>query len=170
MITILLQKILDLLKEKLGIVESFITDFNISNPTDGQTLVYDATSEKWINSEGGGGGTAEDITSDITVDTTIFADASHRVVYASKAGNVVSVSCNDLHISTNPERQPQAGDVMISNLPKPINPKNILMCNTSIGTNCIMVLTTDGDLKFTETLKPNNGQWLIGEFEYITSE
>lgn len=31
-----------------------LTDVDISNPTDGQTLVYDAASEKWVN--GGSGG------------------------------------------------------------------------------------------------------------------
>ena len=31
-----------------------LTDVDISNPTDGQTLVYNATSEKWENGAGGG--------------------------------------------------------------------------------------------------------------------
>lgn len=33
---------------------SGLTDVDISNPTDGQTLVYDATSQKWVNGSGGG--------------------------------------------------------------------------------------------------------------------
>lgn len=33
-----------------------LTDVDISNPTDGQTLVYDATSGKWVNGESAGGG------------------------------------------------------------------------------------------------------------------
>ena len=33
-----------------------LTDVDISSPTDGQTLVYDATEQKWINGSGGGGG------------------------------------------------------------------------------------------------------------------
>ena len=35
---------------------SGLTDVDISNPTDGQTLVYNATTEKWENGAGGGGG------------------------------------------------------------------------------------------------------------------
>lgn len=34
---------------------SGLTDVDISNPTDGQTLVYNATSGKWKNGAGGGG-------------------------------------------------------------------------------------------------------------------
>ena len=34
---------------------SGLTDVDISNPTDGQTLVYNATSGKWENGAGGGG-------------------------------------------------------------------------------------------------------------------
>lgn len=33
-----------------------LTDVDISDPTDGQTLVYNATSGKWENGDGGGGG------------------------------------------------------------------------------------------------------------------
>ena len=164
MITILLQKILDLLKEKLKDLT-----FLVTNPQNGDALIYDAETGKWKNKEVSSGGGGEDITDTITVNTSIFNDASHRVVYASKSGGVVSVSCNDLHISTNPERQPVAGDIMISGLPKPINEKNVLMCNTSVGTNSIMKINNNGELVFTGTLKPNNGQWLIGEFEYITN-
>ena len=35
---------------------SGLTDVDISNPTDGQTLVYNATSGKWVNGAGGSGG------------------------------------------------------------------------------------------------------------------
>lgn len=34
---------------------SGLTDVDISNPTDGQTLVYNATAQKWENGAGGGG-------------------------------------------------------------------------------------------------------------------
>lgn len=34
---------------------SGLTDVDISNPSNGQTLVYNATSEKWENGAGGGG-------------------------------------------------------------------------------------------------------------------
>lgn len=32
-----------------------LSDVDITNPTNGQTLVYDANTQKWINSTGGGG-------------------------------------------------------------------------------------------------------------------
>ena len=35
---------------------SGLTDVDISNPTDGQTLVYNAASQKWANGESAGGG------------------------------------------------------------------------------------------------------------------
>lgn len=35
---------------------SGLTDVDISSPTDGQTLVYNATTGKWENGAGGGGG------------------------------------------------------------------------------------------------------------------
>lgn len=35
---------------------SGLTDVDISNPTDGQTLVYNAATGKWENGAGGGGG------------------------------------------------------------------------------------------------------------------
>lgn len=31
-----------------------LTDVDLTNPTDGQTLVYDATAGKWVNGSGGG--------------------------------------------------------------------------------------------------------------------
>lgn len=44
--------------EKLNHMEDGISDVgietNIQNPTDGQTLKYDAESGKWVNGEGGG--------------------------------------------------------------------------------------------------------------------
>lgn len=47
MVTILLQKILDLLKENLSnMIKFFVTD-----PQDGQSLVYDAEYEKWVNGD-----------------------------------------------------------------------------------------------------------------------
>ena len=39
---------------------SGLTDVDISNPTDGQTLVYNSTSVKWENGAGGGSGGGDD--------------------------------------------------------------------------------------------------------------
>lgn len=53
-----------------------LTDVGISNPSDGQTLVYDAASSKWVNGSGGGGsytlfaGTYSDNPEAITLETT----------------------------------------------------------------------------------------------------
>ena len=45
-----------------------LTDTDITNPTEGQALIYDATSEKWINGEGGGGGATDlDDLTDVTI-------------------------------------------------------------------------------------------------------
>lgn len=63
MITILLQKILDLLKEKLGAIGSFISSFSINDPQEGQTLVYDAETEKWVNDN-----------ADLTIKDTVTGD------------------------------------------------------------------------------------------------
>jgi hypothetical protein len=35
-----------------------VTDFNVLSPSDGQILKYDGTSNKWVNSTGGGGGSS----------------------------------------------------------------------------------------------------------------
>lgn len=47
-----------------------LTDVDLTNPTDGQTLVYDAASSKWVNGSGGGGlptPTAADVGAGLTV-------------------------------------------------------------------------------------------------------
>lgn len=57
-----------------------LTDVNISSPTDGQTLIYDATNQEWINGSGGGGttvipnpqGTPTDTLSTIQIGNDIF--------------------------------------------------------------------------------------------------
>ena len=51
---------------------SGLTDVDISNPTDGQTLVYNATSGKWKNGEGGGGFTVVNGTIDPDTDDYII--------------------------------------------------------------------------------------------------
>lgn len=48
-----------------------LTDVDLTNPTDGQTLVYDAASSKWVNGSGGGGYTLLHGTYD--VDTSSIA-------------------------------------------------------------------------------------------------
>ena len=43
-----------------------LSDVTISFPTDGQVIKYDSSSDKWINANDEGGGTASDITFDNT--------------------------------------------------------------------------------------------------------
>lgn len=51
-----------------------LTDVDISNPTDGQVLVYNAESGKWENGAGGGGGAlvvhAEEVGANVVLDHT----------------------------------------------------------------------------------------------------
>lgn len=53
---------------------SGLTDVDISNPANGQTLVYNATSGKWENGAGGGGGAlvvrGETVGDEVTLDHT----------------------------------------------------------------------------------------------------
>lgn len=51
---------------------SGLTDVDISNPTDGQTLVYNASTGKWENGAGGGGGASVLVVTDTagTLDKT----------------------------------------------------------------------------------------------------
>ena len=51
---------------------SGLTDVDISNPTDGQTLVYNAASGKWENGAGGGGFTIVNGTIDAETDGYII--------------------------------------------------------------------------------------------------
>ena len=68
---------------------SGLTDVDISEPTNGQTLVYNATSEKWENGAGGGGGGAlvvrgVAVGEDVTLDHTYaeIVSAAPLVYYA----------------------------------------------------------------------------------------
>ena len=60
---------------------SGLTDVDISNPADGQTLVYDAASSKWVNGSGGGGG--------LTVLQGTFDDEQEQIT--------LEVTCSELY-------------------------------------------------------------------------
>ncbi|MBO7527426.1 MAG: hypothetical protein J6T74_05950, partial [Clostridia bacterium] len=91
MITILLQKILDLLKEKLGAIGSFISSFSINDPQDGQTLVYDSDTEKWVNADNDAGVT-ETKTGDIVHFNTSLALPLKKIETTDNATKVVQLS------------------------------------------------------------------------------
>ena len=65
-----------------------MTDVDISNPTDGQTLVYNGTSGKWENGSGSGGltvlqGTYDDEQEQVTLEVTcseLYSMCQDRVV------------------------------------------------------------------------------------------
>ena len=91
MITILLQKILDLLKEKLSSIGSFISSFSINDPQEGQTLVYDAETEKWVNADNDAGVT-ETKTGDIVYFNTSLALPLKEIETTDGATKVVHLS------------------------------------------------------------------------------
>lgn len=61
---------------------SGLTDVDISNPSDGQTLVYNATAQKWENGEGGGATPKQ-------ANTTISANGSVSVNFGTAAASVI---------------------------------------------------------------------------------
>lgn len=63
---------------------SGLTDVDISNPSNGQTLVYDATAQKWVNGSGGSGG-------GLTVLEGTYAESG------SSATVTLSVTCSELY-------------------------------------------------------------------------
>lgn len=76
---------------------SGLTDVDISNPSDGQTLVYNATSGKWENGAGGGGGS---LVVRWTLDDKL--DKTYReIVSTAGTGPVVLL---------NPDYDPQSGE------------------------------------------------------------
>lgn len=61
---------------------SGLTDVDISNPSNGQTLVYNASAGKWENGAGGGGGTPDMII--LTTDYTgMWTGATYSIIAGS---------------------------------------------------------------------------------------
>lgn len=133
---------------------SGLTDVDISNPTDGQTLVYNATSGKWENGEGGGSGvlvvsvnsvteytpaTDDDPQSwegtlDITVEelNAAFTGGSVSPVYLHVPvfGNALfftyeSYACPLFHM-TNPAYSIE-GDMSLSVMPRPLESFEVIV-------------------------------------------
>lgn len=79
-----------------------LTDVNITNPTAGEVLKYNSTTQKWENGTGGGGGgtSADDVSYDNTssgLTATNVQDAIDEVV--TDVGNL-STEMDDKHTST----------------------------------------------------------------------
>lgn len=62
---------------------SGLTDVDISNPSNGQTLVYNSTSGKWENGAGGGGVLVVQVSNDHVCDKT-----TREMLAAMEAGGV----------------------------------------------------------------------------------
>ena len=66
---------------------SGLTDVDLTNPSDGQMLVYDATAQKWVNGSGGGG----NLVVHVAVNNgTYTADKTAAEIYPyAETGNVL---------------------------------------------------------------------------------
>ena len=73
-----------------GALES-LSDVDLSNPTNGQTLVYNGTSGKWENSSGGGSVLTVHITNDITNGTANLDKTYAEIYEAAKTGTVIGI-------------------------------------------------------------------------------
>lgn len=62
-----------------------LTDVDISNPSNGQTLVYNSTSEKWENGEGGGGGFT-------VVEGTLDPDTANVIIPNTTIGDFIELA------------------------------------------------------------------------------
>lgn len=72
-----------------------LDDINITNPTNGQTLVFDVASQKWINGSGGGSGiTGHDYTHQ--PDTGTPVSGSQTITYAvnTRGSKTITASGN----------------------------------------------------------------------------
>ena len=161
MIAILLQKILDLLKNNL----SKMPKFNITTPQNGDTLVYDSSNKEWVNGAGGGISDAVDITSGLTIDFITIEESSCNVK-AYRMGNVVILEINYMKYLTTPENT----GVIISGLPKAKSATyNFVydIYNQQVGGR--MRVNTDGELT-QWYFRPYPNHDIVGQIIYVTDE
>lgn len=83
-----------------------LSDVNITNPSDGQTLVYDVIAQKWKNGSGGGGGVVIDDTNTST--TKVWSSSKVDTELGSKqdaltAGTGISISAQNVISATGVE-------------------------------------------------------------------
>lgn len=65
-----------------------LTDVDISNPTDGQTLVYDASSEKWVNGDSAGG----------ALMVSVVEDDQGNAILMTPAGEIYAAFANGKNV------------------------------------------------------------------------
>lgn len=82
-----------------------LSDVALSSPTDGQALVYDATSSKWVNGAGGGGSSASGVyigtcdTAGNTASKEVVVSADQNFVLAK--GTTINVKFANTNTATN---------------------------------------------------------------------
>ena len=77
----------------------FIDGIDISNPQDGQTIVYDAASKTWKNANGGGGGSGSLITPTYTYDSSTDTYSCDKT-FAEIAAAIEAGKCIAAKMST----------------------------------------------------------------------
>lgn len=78
-----------------------LTDVDISNPSDGQTLVYDATSGKWVNGSGGGGGGSGVLVVHVDTEDTWAFDKTWQEIYDAISNGKIALLVYFLDNGTN---------------------------------------------------------------------
>ena len=136
MITILLQKILDLLKDKL----SGLPKFNVTSPQDGEALVYDAESQKWINQDV----IPELIDLSNSISIKDILKETNLDVTAYQNGKFVIVNLNYATMNNTPEDT----TVIISGLPKAKTITTAIFFNITNNNFGRVKVNTDGELTF----------------------
>jgi hypothetical protein len=84
---------------------AMLTDTTITNPTNGQTLVFNATTGKWENGAGGGGGGGETLAQtlvlgNVTGGTDIIMSAGDSITSANGTSSSVVLNNSYLKLST----------------------------------------------------------------------
>ena len=77
-----------------GLLES-LSDVDLSNPTNGQTLVYNSTSGKWENGSGGG----VLIVGSVDTGSAFMLDKTWREIHDALSTNTVSVYAGESDVS-----------------------------------------------------------------------
>lgn len=143
-----------------------LTDVDISNPTNGQTLVYNAESGKWENGAGGGGGVYMLDTTNL--DTMTFDGQSYdsfhydgsnykfKLVDPSVISHFILAVIKTI-MDGSPYLAPARSSVLTIPAQDPATCPNAEFCNTAEIT-AIMVVGDDDEYM----LLPANGSYALG--------
>lgn len=107
---------------------SDLGDVNISSPTDGQALVYDATNQEWINGAGGGGsnvyGAFIDTNREIQAQTTIPSNSTVTYTATEDCALIYNLACKN-----GSEFEISIDDVKVTRLSQWISSEHIRQTN-----------------------------------------